>query len=44
MDDEVPSSDNHAGFSGPPGDTQAPVASDIEQVSFSGFFFPCSFH
>ncbi|VAH37466.1 unnamed protein product [Triticum turgidum subsp. durum] len=31
MDDEVPSSDNHAGFSDPPGDTQAPVASDIEQ-------------
>ncbi|XBI59194.1 hypothetical protein VPH35_040312 [Triticum aestivum] len=31
MDDEVPSSDNHAGFSGPSGDTQAPVASDVEQ-------------
>ncbi|KAI5010497.1 MAP3K epsilon protein kinase 1-like isoform X2 [Hordeum vulgare subsp. vulgare] len=31
MDDDVPSSGNHAGLSDPPGDIQAPVASDIEQ-------------
>lgn len=30
-DDPVPSGDNHAGFSGPPGDTQSAVASNIEQ-------------
>lgn len=31
MDDDVPSSGNHARLSDPPGDIQAPVASDIEQ-------------
>ncbi|XP_010240555.1 MAP3K epsilon protein kinase 1 isoform X2 [Brachypodium distachyon] len=30
-DEEAPSGDNNAGFSGPQGDTKTPVASDIEQ-------------